>query len=93
MSGQESAETLALRALTWMAGDAEIFGAFLTASGASGTDLAVQAADPSFLASVLDFLLTEDRWIIAFCDEAGVRYDAPMRARAHLPGGEAMNWT
>ncbi|MFT4151754.1 MAG: DUF3572 domain-containing protein [Paracoccaceae bacterium] len=93
MSGQESAETLALQVLTWMAGDDEIFTAFLSASGASAPDVAGQAADPVFLASVLDFLLLEDRWIMGFCDATGLRYDAPMRARAALPGGGAMNWT
>lgn len=93
MTRQESAETLALQALTWMAQDDEIFNAFLGASGASGAQVAAQAADPAFLASVLDFLLLEDRWIMAFSDAHGLRYEAPMRARMALPGGAVDSWT
>jgi hypothetical protein len=36
---------------------------------------------------VLDFLLMDDAWVVAFCDAAGLPYEAPMRARAALPGG------
>ena len=93
MSAQESAETLALQSLTWIAADDELLGAFLNASGISVGEIPARAGDPAFLASVLDFLLTEDRWIMAFCDATGLRYDAPMRARTVLPGGEATNWT
>ena len=42
---------------------------------------------------MLDFVLADEPLLIAFCDEAGLPYDAPMRARAALPGGEIPNWT
>lgn len=90
---RESAETLALRALTWLAEQDDLFGAFLAQTGASAAEVAQGAARAEFLASVLDFLLAEDRWIMAFCDAQGLAYDAPMRARAALPGGDAVNWT
>lgn len=93
MNRQEIAETLALQALAWIAGNDEMRPLFLGASGASAADLAKGATDPAFLAAVLDFLLLDDAWIVAFCDAAGLRYDAPMQARAALPGGEAANWT
>lgn len=91
--GRESAETLALRALGWLIGDDDLRGVFLGASGASEADLAARAGDPEFLASVLDFLVMDDAWVMRFCDETGVAYDAPMRARAALPGGENVHWT
>ena len=93
MTKQEAAETLALQALAWLAGNPELWPGFLEASGAAPADLARSAADPVFLAAVLDFLLLDDAWIIAFCDASGQRYDAPLLARAALPGGAAMNWT
>ena len=92
-SEQEQAETLAIQALGWMAGNDEVLGQFMGASGASIDDLRAGAADPAFLGALLDFLMLEDAWITAFCDSAGLPYDAPMRARAQLPGGAQMHWT
>ncbi len=89
----ESAEIIALRALTWLAGEETLFGDFLATTGASASDVAARAAQPDFLASVLDFLLLEDRWIVAFCEASELPYEAPMRARAGLPGGQIESWT
>ena len=92
-SEQEKAETVAIKALGWMAGNDEVLGQFMGASGASVDDLRDAAHDPAFLGALLDFLMLEDAWVIAFCDAAGMPYDAPMRARAALPGGAQMHWT
>ena len=89
MSRRDSAETLALQALSWLAGNEDLLPVFMGATGASVHDMAARAAEAAFLASVLDFLLMDDAWVIAFCDEAGLRYEAPLQARAWLPGGEA----
>ena len=45
------------------------------------------------LASVLDFLVMDDRWVIGFCDAAQLSYETPMQARAALPGGQLPHWT
>ena len=90
---QDSAETVALGALGWLAGHDELLPVFLGASGASEADLRARAADPEFLGAVLDFLTMDDAWITAFCDAQGLGYDVPMRARAVLPGGAEMSWT
>jgi hypothetical protein len=90
---REPAETLALRALAWLAADDDLLGRFLGASGAAPGDLSSGAADPLFLAAVLDFLLTDDSLVIAFCDAAGYPYPAPMEARGALPGGDLPHWT
>lgn len=90
---QESAETLALRALAWIAADDDLLARFLAASGAAPSDLAAGASDLRFLGAVLDFVLTDDSLVIAFCDVAGYPYPAPMQARAALPGGEVPHWT
>ena len=90
---RDSAELLALEALSWLVGYDELLPVFLGATGASGTDLRERAKDPEFLASVLDFLLMDDAWITEFCRSADYSLDFPMRARAALPGGAQVNWT
>ncbi len=93
MNGRESAETVALRALGWIAGDAERLGAFLGASGLDPATLRARAADPEMLASVLDFLLADDAQVLAFAADAGLAPEAALRARAALPGGDLPHWT
>lgn len=93
MTKQESAETLALQALAWLAANEDLLATFMGSTGLSAEDLHSRATEPEFLGSVLDFLLMDDAWIIAFCESAGLRYDAPMLARAALPGGETLHWT
>ncbi|MCV2881396.1 DUF3572 domain-containing protein [Actibacterium sp. XHP0104] len=87
------AETIALQALAWLAGQDDLLGVFLGASGASVGDLAAQAASAEFQGAVLDFLTMDDAWVIAFCDAHGLKYEAPMMARQALPGGAQINWT
>ena len=89
----EAAETVALRALGWLAGNEDLLPVFLTASGAGATDLVRGAGDPVFLAAVLDFILGDDAWVTGFCDATGLAYGVPMQARAALPGGAAWHWT
>ncbi len=90
---RDEAETVGLQALAWLAADDELFGSFLGASGASAADAADAAARPEFLGAVLDFVLMEDAWVIAFCTQNGLAYTRPALARAALPGGQAFHWT
>ncbi len=90
---QESAETIGLQALAWIAGHDELGPVFMGASGASEADLRSGATDPAFLASVLDFVMMDDAWVVQFCDTAGLEYVQPMQARQSLPGGGEVHWT
>lgn len=90
---QDRAETVAVQALGWLAGNDDLLPVFLNATGASADDLRAQAAEPEFLGSVLDFLMMDDAWVIAFCDAAGLPYNVPMQARQLLPGGAQVHWT
>lgn len=90
---QEAAEALAARALAWIAAQDDLLGVFMGASGLSEADLRRSAGDALVLAAVLDFLVMDDRWVIGFCADADLPTDAPMRARAALPGGGEMHWT
>lgn len=89
----ERAETVALQALGWLAGQDELFPVFLGATGATAEQVAAAAGQPAFLGAVLDFLLQDDAWIVGFCDMAGLDYTAPLQARAALPGGALPHWT
>lgn len=90
---REAAETVGVKALGWLAGNDELLPVFLGSTGASLDDLRAGAGDPAFLGSVLDFVMMDDAWVVAFCDAAGIAYTIPMRARAALPGGAETHWT
>ena len=89
----ESAEMLALQALTWLAANDDLMLVFMDATGAAQDDLKGQAADPAFLGAVLDFIMMDDAWVMAFCDASSLPYDRLIMARAVLPGGQQVNWT
>jgi hypothetical protein len=90
---REAAEVLALEVLGWIAAEEGRLGAFLTASGAGLAEVRARAADPAFLGAVMDALLSDERAVRAFCADAGVPLDAPLAARAALPGGDLPHWT
>ncbi|WP_108482963.1 DUF3572 domain-containing protein [Oceaniglobus ichthyenteri] len=90
---QETAETLAVQALGWLAGEDDLLGVFMGATGVGVDDLRARVGDPDFLASVLDFLLMDDAWVVRFCDTVGHPYETVMQARAALPGGGQVHWT
>ena len=63
---REVAEIVAIQALSFVAGDAERLGLFLAESGIGPEPLRTAAADPQFLASVLDFVMRDDATVKAF---------------------------
>jgi hypothetical protein len=65
---REVAEIVAIQALSFIAGDPERLGAFLAESGIGPETLRTAAADPHFLASVLEFVLRDDATVKAFAD-------------------------
>lgn len=89
----DAAETLGLRALTWLVGNEDLLPVFLGATGACEGDLRDRAGDPEFLGSVLDFLMMDDAWVVGFCDAHALPYEHPMLARVALPGGQQVDWT
>ena len=90
---REDAETLALGALTWLAGHDELLPVFLGATGAGEADLRAGAADPEFLGALLDFLLLDDAWVTEFAGGAGLPAERVAEARRALPGGDLPHWT
>ncbi len=90
---QEQAETTALGCLAWLIANDDLVPVFLGSTGISEGEVRERAGEAEFLASVLDFLLMDDAWVIACCDAQGIAYDVIMRARAALPGGAQIHWT
>ncbi|MDF2234937.1 DUF3572 domain-containing protein [Albimonas sp. CAU 1670] len=88
-----AAEQVALRALGFLAGREDELTVFMAAAGLSPDDLRARAAEPDFLGFVLDYLLQDETLLIDFCQEQGLPFDQPMRARQALPGGDAPDWT
>jgi len=63
---RELAEIVAIQALSFVAGDPERLGVFLAETGIGPETLRSAAADPRFLAGVLDFVLRDDATVKAF---------------------------
>ena len=82
----EQAETLALTALSHVAGDEQLLNKFLATSGLTLAELRAAAGSPETLAGVLDFLLVHEPDLLAFCETAGLAPQGPAAARRALPG-------
>jgi len=85
-AGAEQAETLALRALAFIAADEERFERFLASSGTTPDDVRQRAADPDFLAGVYDHMLADEALLVAFADAADMAPEKIAAARYRLPG-------
>lgn len=90
---QDVAEIRALAILGWLAGQEDLLPLFLGATGATETDLRAHASEPEFLASVVDFLMMNDAWVISCASDQGWHPDEVMAIRAGLPGGDLPAWT
>lgn len=86
------AETVGLQALAFIAADDRIIDRFLALTGLDPADLRHQAKDPAVLGAVLDFLLADESLVVAFAAASDLPPEAPMQARAGLPGSFAESW-
>ncbi len=87
------AEHVGIQVLGWLAGHDDMLTQFLGMTGIAADDLRIRAQEPEFLGFVLDFLLSDDAMVMAFCEDSGLASETPMFARAALPGGDVPNWT
>ena len=90
---RDAAEALAAEALAWIAMQEELLHGFLATSGSDPREIGGRIGDPEFLGAVLDYLLTDEPALMAFCENRAVCPELPLRARAALPGGDLPNWT
>ena len=80
----EMAETLAIEALQFIAGEPDAIARFLAASGLGPSTLRQAAADPLFLSGVLDFLLSDESLLVAFAARAEIPPERIAKARRAL---------
>ncbi|PLW77303.1 DUF3572 domain-containing protein [Cohaesibacter celericrescens] len=85
-SGQsfETAEAIAIKALGYLSSDTDLMGRFLSLSGLDTSDLRAVASEPSFLAAILDFILTDDSLVLAFTSNNGLAPEDVVIAKAKL---------
>lgn len=69
----EGAEALAIQALAFLASEPEELGRFLALVGLGPETLRSAAADPGFLAGVLEYFLENEPLLIVFADGEKVR--------------------
>jgi hypothetical protein len=83
---RETAESLAIQALTFIAEDTDQLGRFLAVTGIEPDSLRAAAAEPGFLAGVLDYVLGNEPDLLAFAERAGLPPEEVGRARELLAG-------
>ena len=88
-TGAEGAETIAIDALGFLAGEPERLARFLALSGLGPHNLRQAATSPGFLAAVLDHLAADERLLVAFAAARGIDPAAVTRARDALSGPSA----
>ena len=85
-SKEEAAETMALKALAYLATLPDDISRFLNISGIDAGELRARAEEPEFLAAVMDFLMSDDRLLTGFGDAEGIDPREVSFARRALPG-------
>ena len=83
---REAAELLAVQALGYLVGEPERLGRFLALSGLGPEQIRVAAAQPGFLAGVLEYLNSDETLLLGFADHARVDPAQIGRAQSALSG-------
>jgi hypothetical protein len=80
----DSARSLAISALAFIAADSERLSRFLKLTGLGPDNLRTAAADPAFLGSVLEYLVADEELLVGFAADAGLKPEAVARAHEAL---------
>lgn len=81
---RETAEIVAIQALSFIASEPERLGRFLAETGIGPETLRAAAKDPGFLVGVLDFLLRDEALLNAFADSSHLEPKIVSNARTVL---------
>lgn len=82
-----TAESLAIQALSFLAEEPGRLSHFLAVSGISPETIRQAAREPAFLAGVLDHMASDESLVLAFARQAGVDAGTIASARIALGGG------
>jgi hypothetical protein len=80
------AETVAIRALSFLAQEPARLGRFLAESGLGPETIRAAADEPSFLLAVVDFILNDEQLIDDFCAAQDLKPRQLIAAREALGG-------
>jgi Protein of unknown function (DUF3572) len=83
---RESAELLAIQALSFIAEEPERLGRFLAVTGLEAQSLRDAAREPNFLLGVLDHLAGDERLLTEFATQREITPELVTRARDLLAG-------
>ena len=83
----DQAETIALRALAFLAHEEDLLTQFFATTGLTPQDLKDHFREPELLAGVLDAILADDSVLLAFCNSTSLSPETLILARRTLPGG------
>jgi hypothetical protein len=83
---RETAEMLAVQALSFIAEEPQSLSRFLDTSGISAEEIRTAAAEPGFLAGVLAYMMGDETLLRAFADRAGIDPAELTRAASALGG-------
>lgn len=89
----DAATLLAVQALSYIAGDTELFERFLNLTGLDVANLRAAARDPGFLVGVLDFLLGHEPTLLGFAGQADVAPERVSQARQQLAGSQPADFS
>ena len=88
-TGAEAAAEAAIEALAWLAADESRLERFLAISGLGPENLRKAAAEPRFLAAILDYLASNEALLVYFARDSARSPEEVARAHAVLRGPEA----
>jgi len=80
----DSARSLAVSGLAFIAADPDRLDRFLNLTGLGPHNLRTAAADPAFMESVLDYMVSDEELLVAFAAETGLKPEAVARAHQAL---------
>ena len=86
MINTNHAETIALRALQYVAQRDRVLQKLLAQSGLAPSSLQERLNDPDFLGGILDFLLCNEELLFDFCEIENLPPEKISRVRQMLPG-------
>jgi Protein of unknown function (DUF3572) len=84
--GGSGAESLAIQALSFLAGEPERLGRFLAVTGLGPENLRNAAESPGFLAGVLTYVAEDEALLMEFAVAADVPPERVAAAHRHLAG-------
>lgn len=83
----DEAHLIAIRALSFVAGDPTLLPRFLALTGIEGHQIRQAASEPGFLAGVLGFILAHEPTLLAFAEAEKLPPASVAQAKRALPGG------